>query len=255
MPEDFDPLAFFEEPEKPYIKRIDSDKVGRRYQITHEGQTFIYPSVTTVLNIISKPYLMDWAMGLCKKTVTESVAKGVPIGQALNSGCSAHKDVLKSAGSFGTIYHDAVEKRLLTGAFPSLTGMPPEIAVGLIKFDAWWSQAGLAVVETEMPTWSNEHEYAGTIDAVVKDGQGNLHILDHKTSNSLHAEYGLQGVAYKVAYQERTGQKVKDVLFDHMSKKTGKFQIKVYQECEHEELFEVFKAAIKLWKWNAAHSY
>ncbi len=49
---------------------------------------------------------------------------------------------------------------------------------------------------------SSRYQYAGALDALATDSDGRVHIIDFKTSNSVHSSYALQLAAYVHAFAE-----------------------------------------------------
>jgi predicted RecB family nuclease len=71
----------------------------------------------------------------------------------------------------------------------------------ILKFADFWTTHKPELIVTEYHLFSDNHEYAGTADLVVKIND-KVWLLDIKTSNSLHTSYGLQLAAYAMAWNE-----------------------------------------------------
>jgi hypothetical protein len=71
----------------------------------------------------------------------------------------------------------------------------------ILKFTEFWNKHKPEIITTEYHLFSDEYEYAGTADLIVKF-QEKLWLLDIKTSNSLHTSYDLQLAAYAKAWNE-----------------------------------------------------
>ena len=126
----------------------------------------------------------------------------------------------------------------------------------ILKFADFWRTHKPELISTEDFVWSDEYKYAGTADLVVKlDGQ--VWLLDLKTSNSLHKSYDLQLASYAKALKEckdieieRTGVLWLKANTRSASKKQGVYQgsgwqIKVVDEIDHN--FELFQMIYKLY--------
>ena len=68
-------------------------------------------------------------------------------------------------------------------------------------FDAWRKQVDLVVLDTERPLVSEAHRFGGTYDAVARVN-GEIVLLDWKSSNSVYREYIAQVAAYRQLVQE-----------------------------------------------------
>ena len=77
----------------------------------------------------------------------------------------------------------------------------------ILRFADFWNTHKPELVATEYHLFSDEHEFAGTADLVVRF-MDNLWLLDLKTSNSLHTSYDLQLAAYATAWNETHNEKV-----------------------------------------------
>jgi ATP-dependent exoDNAse (exonuclease V) beta subunit len=144
-----------------------------------------YPSVTSILNYFPKnKFFHDWLKDV-----------------------GHNSDIIASkAAAEGSQVHDAID-RFLNGeeiqwlneyghAVYSL-----EVWKMILKFTEFWNKHKPEIITTEYHLFSDEHEYAGTADLIVKF-QEKLWLLDIKTSNSLHTSYDLQLAAYAKAWNE-----------------------------------------------------
>jgi hypothetical protein len=77
----------------------------------------------------------------------------------------------------------------------------------ILRFADFWNTHKPELIATEYHLFSDEHEYAGTADLVIRF-MDNLWLLDLKTSNSLHTSYDLQLAAYATAWNETHNEKV-----------------------------------------------
>ena len=105
--------------------------------------------------------------------------------------------------------------------------------------------------------YGDEHKYAGTADIVCKM-DGEIWLLDIKTSNALHRAYDLQLAAYAKGMEEVRNQKIDRTGIIWLkassrgpSKQKGVYQgkgwkIKVIDEIEKN--FDLFQTIYKLYK-------
>jgi len=126
-----------------------------------------------------------------------------------NSATEADKK-MEEAGEFGTMIHDALE-RLLNGEELDLVKDYPSIKAKkhIMSFHDWFHffNPDLDSIQTEFTVGSKKYKYAGTLDlACTKDGE--LWIVDFKTSAGIYTNYERQVSAYKNAYEEMFEAKV-----------------------------------------------
>lgn len=192
-----------------------------------------YPSVTHVLSCYPKgKYFEDWL----KK-----------VGYSSNY-------LLKKAGEEGTAVHLMIED-YLNGAemnFLSPKGEPmyhPDVWQMFLRFVEWWELYKPTLIHTEVHLFSDKYKVAGTCDLVCEI-DGELWIIDFKTSNHLQPTYDLQTAVYAQCYEECFGKKIqrKGVLWLKSNKrmpKKGKMQGKGWEMYEsprtQEENIEIFQ--------------
>ena len=150
-----------------------------------------YPSVTSILNFFPKnQFFHSWLKDV---------------------GHNSDIIAAKAAGE-GTQVHNAVEA-FLNGE--EITWIDEwgnakyslDVWKMILKFADFWNTHKPELVATEYHLFSDEHEYAGTADLIVRF-QGSLWLMDLKTSNSLHTSYDLQLAAYATAWNETHNEKI-----------------------------------------------
>jgi len=180
----------------PKIKRIveyssDNKQVNVLDQRFYRRNGKYYPSVSSILNYFPKnQFFHSWLKDVGHNS--EIIAN-------------------KAAGE-GTQVHNAVEA-FLNGE--ELTWIDEygnakynlDVWRMILKFADFWNTHKPELIATEYHLFSDEHEYAGTADLVVKLFD-NIWLLDLKTSNSLHTSYDLQLAAYAQAWNETHNEKV-----------------------------------------------
>jgi ATP-dependent exoDNAse (exonuclease V) beta subunit len=149
-----------------------------------------YPSVTYVLGYYPKgKFFEDWL----KKV-----------------GHSADY-IVKKAADEGTLVHELCEKYLLGEelSFLGPHGRPmydPNVWQMFLRFVDFWETVKPTLIETEVHLFSDELKVAGTCDLVCEI-DGELWIIDLKTSNHLQTTYDLQTAVYGKCYEECFGKK------------------------------------------------
>ena len=206
-----------------------------------------YPSVTYVLGYYPKgKFFEDWL----KKV-----------------GYSADY-IVKKAADEGTQVHEMIESYLNNEElnFLSSNGDPlynPNIWQMFLKFVEWWETYKPTLLETEVHLFTDKLKVAGTCDLVCEI-EGELWIVDFKTSNSIQTTYELQTAIYSECYEECFGKKAdRQGILWLKSKKhkpsEGKMQGKGWEMVEpkrtQDENLDIFNTVRKLFDLeNPKHS-
>ena len=189
-------------------------EAGRRY-FTPDGAA--YPSITTVLGILSKQGIIDW-----RKRVGEAEANRIST-QAATRGTAVHK--------LAEDYIDNVEG-WSKGAMPANIAQFNDLKTILDKrLDNVWFQ--------EEFLYSDRLKCAGQVDCIAEfDGQ--LSIVDFKTSRKPKKEewitsYFIQASFYAAAFYERTGIPIKQgvILITVDGSEPQVFKVNTYDYLEH----------------------
>ena len=180
----------------PKIKRIveyteDNKQVNVLDSRFYRRNGKYYPSVTSILNYFPKnQFFHSWLKDV-----------------GHNSDIIAAK-----AASEGTQVHDAVEA-FLNGEEVQWIDEHGTAKYNLdvwkmiLRFADFWNTHKPELIATEYHLFSDEHEFAGTADLVVRL-MDSLWLIDLKTSNSLHTSYDLQLSAYATAWNETHNEKI-----------------------------------------------
>lgn len=221
----------------PELKQINF--LDRRVYQRAEG--VFYPSVTTILQYMPKAKFFE--------TWIKDVGHNADI-------------IMRKAGDEGTQTHNAIEDLLLGNEVTWMDDFGNarynETVWGMIvKFKQFWDMAKPELISTEEFTFSDTHKYAGTADLVVKIN-GEVWLIDIKTSNSLHKSYDLQLAAYAQSLFEQKGIKIErtGILWlkstrRSESKKSDEFFAKGWELKPIDEIeknFELFKMIYRLYE-------
>ena len=169
--------------------------------------------------------------------------------------------IVKKAAEEGTQVHELAEA-YLNGEelnFLDERGRPqynPDVWQMFLRFVEFWETFKPTLIETEVHIFSDELKVAGTCDLIVEIN-GELWLLDLKTSNSLHKSYDLQLASYAKALEESKGIKIDrtGILWlkantRSASNKKGVYQGKGWQVKVIDEIdknFELFQMIYKLY--------
>ncbi len=156
-----------------YYPDLKSFKEANGYEI--EGVW--YPRVTAIVSIKAKPALYRFYAEQESFEVAEAI-----------SARSAEE---------GTLIHEVVEG-MLAGDSPVI---PEKIQPVISAFQDFRRRTIIIPHQIEARIKSMEHCYAGTID-VLAEVNGQLGVLDIKTSTAIYRDYGMQTSAYVGAYLE-----------------------------------------------------
>lgn len=204
-------------------KQINRDNGPRTYKVTDDGGEREYPSVTSILSIISKPALYGWyakttAEGYTALLLANKIDRNVDGGllyprshlaieidklaeiEMLAKG--AGRSALKDAGDIGSRVHHWIECENTDRPLPDVT---EDMEPSLDAYRAWKAQAGITIMSAEQVVYSHTYGFAGTLDALGVRSDGTRVLLDYKTSNGIYDETALQLAAYAMAEHEMSG--------------------------------------------------
>lgn len=188
------------------------------------------PSVTTILQVMAKPALIQWAANTAIEHIRKEVLGngGWPTDRAvwedlLESARTAHTRIRDKAGDVGTLVHKFAQD-LLSDKTIDVDGIPSQAEKALNAFNEWRKGHEIKPVALERRIFSREHQYAGTCDffGYIDD---TLCVLDFKTGGTrIYDEAWLQTAGYLIALREELG--IANVPVSrwvvHLDKNTGK---------------------------------
>jgi hypothetical protein len=188
----------------------------------------VYPSVTTILQVIKRPGLANWTARQAVRAALDDPSLSVE--EAISK---VFSEVNKAADR-GSLVHKLLEVE---------AEFPPELEGYKKAYDSFKSGFSFEVLDRERVIYSDKHKYAGTLDLLAASN-GTIWLIDFKTGGGIYPEFALQLRAYKEAVEEMELCKVGKTAVLRLGK-DGKFEFS-----EMDEPFEVFLAAKKLWKWS-----
>ncbi len=147
------------------------------------------PGVTTILSKFKDPGgLMHWAhnLGLEGKDYREERDK------AASAGSMAHDMIECTILGKPRLVPTAEQYDLAPDVFEE---MYTKALMGFTAFQDWASMTKLEIIATETALVSEDHKFGGTPDA-VGIANGEIVLLDWKTSNRIYADYIVQVSAY-----------------------------------------------------------
>ena len=137
------------------------------------------------------------------------------------------------AADIGTLAHFMVEC-YLNGQVADLSDYTQdEIERALVcynKFIDFWDEQGFTKVATEVQMVHPEHRFGGTIDLVAHDRDGNMILLDLKTSKRISDSYVRQIAGYTMLWDFSSKDTISKWGIIRMGKQEeGDFEVKVTQ--------------------------
>jgi len=221
----------------PDLKQINF--LDRR--VYKRGEGVYYPSVTTILQYMPKNKFFE--------TWMKDVGHNADL-------------IMRKAGKEGTQVHEAAED-LVEGKEVSWMDDYGRAKYSqlvwemILKFADFWKTHKPELISSEQFVWSDEHKFAGTADIVCKMN-GEVWLIDIKTSNSIHKSYDLQLASYAKGLEESRDIKIDRtaILWLKAQSRGPSKQKKVIQGKgwkllqidEIEKNFELFKLIYKLYE-------
>jgi CRISPR/Cas system-associated exonuclease Cas4 (RecB family) len=207
------------------------------------------PSVTGITSKgLIKEGLTNWKvsfpLGQAKREINQMLKDEKPLDKFSLEKIFADAEgatlkIMKEAGQVGTVVHSLVEDYLKGEKIPDQVDKRVVNCWNL--FLAWWEQQEYDPIHIEKKLYSKKHNYAGTLDLIVKDKEKNLVLIDIKTSNQISFDYLLQLNAYRFAYEEETGEKISKALVVRLPKSDKR--IDVQKIPLNKKLFNAFLGA------------
>jgi len=185
-----------------------------------------WPSVTEVLQILSKPQLNRWRE---------------------YKGTKEADRISKESAYRGRRLHELVEMSL-KGESVTFCGEEKELQPIFMAWFKWYTESGYRCVSQEIKVQSTKYKYHGTFDALLELPNNQLCLVDWKFSNNDDHFRWLQLAGYAQAYKEHINNnlqlKIQNGMIVRIDKK-GKVHIK---ECHTLwQYIPLFLACRKLW--------
>lgn len=231
---------------------FDFDPVEHVYTL---GGKRLY-GVTTILGVIAKPMLIQWAANQAINYVEEHIDKyglwrleGKTWVQMMKEARTVHKKKKEKAGEQGTEVHAEVEK-WIKGCIEINEGLPvivedPKRNKQVQNFMDWAVKHKVKFLASEKRMYSRTWWTAGTAD-IVCEIEGRLYVGDVKTSSGIYPEAFIQASAYsKMLVEMGEFEKFGGVVIINL-KKDGGFDFKFNYDLEGN--IKAFEAASILYK-------
>lgn len=244
-----------------------------RYYTHPEGRispltgTVDWPSVTTILGALGKPALVAWAANteraLCLETAADLYAdlvKTPPLPRTAYVTTferrltlqKAHQRESEKARDIGSQAHKLIEWSIRKAMRQAVGPEPRVREEALIAYMAWqdWVMAhDVEPLWIEQAVYHPDLGYAGTLDLVARV-DGELALIDLKTSKAIYAEYDLQVAAYADAFAAMGHERVTAGYVIRVPKTLEADCAVEVKACApiHEAML-VFDALLTVWRW------
>lgn len=242
---------------------------------TPEGKQ--YPSVTTLLQAVAKPALVNWAANTERELVIQSAAdlwEDIPLNgktpkmnrtayittlQNRIGKTKAHQKELTKAMEIGSQVHALIEWNLRKTLKQKVGAEPRINDKALWAFMVWeeWAKANsFSPILCEQIVWSESYGYAGTMDLLARidyGGEALSVVVDWKTGKAIYDEALLQNSAYVHALIEMGHAKppLHGLIVRLPKVETDtKPEMKIIRWENQEKLFETFLHVKHLWEWQ-----
>jgi hypothetical protein len=169
-----------------------------------------------------------------------------------DKGWNEAETIKEDAGDHGTRTHAMIDD-LLSGQkikmdsfYSDSSGEQTEITVddweALMSYVSWFHSVNIKVLRKEFVVYSEAGNFAGTVDLLCEIN-GEIWLIDYKTSAYIWPSHKLQISAYKKALEEN-GQKVDKLGILQVGYKKNRAGFKMN---EMEDCYDLFESAKRIW--------
>lgn len=229
----------------------------------HDGDTI--PGVTSITGIIDKSQPIKWwALNEARDYINEKFEDHidednpfdeVAIQELADEARTAHMKSSNKGINVGNLLHEYAEDYILHDLdledkdepdFPNNEAAQESA----IEFLDWYENNEVEPVQTEQMIFHPEHKYAGTYDLKAWVN-GNLLIIDFKTSSGIYEEHLAQTTAYMFGEEFRTEEKLDGIGVARFPKDGAGFESEIVTERDEINAhFEGFKGCRKVFEWE-----
>lgn len=218
--------------------------------------------VTTILGVIAKPALIQWAANQVCEHIKTNCPKVEPCDASdhdyyevtvddLEDARTAHCKKKETAGEQGTAIHAEIEKLITValagdgtiGSHYKRDDHPKQV----VKFIDWAAENKVKFLASEQNLYSREWWVGGIAD-IVCEIDGKRYIGDIKTSSGIYPEHFIQCSAYaEMACEMGLYDKFDGVIILNL-KKTGGFETRQFLDVEQGA--KVFESAVNIYRFK-----
>lgn len=207
----------------------------------------LLPSVTSILNVISKPALESWKV---EQGILSALRLDRLESESMDSFAKrivADMKVATSvAATFGTKVHHVLEQYNIDGSIPD---EDDEVYLWFVEYKPWFDENITKVHQAERVLVNEQHGYAGTVDLVADHVTWGRCVIDFKTQGVKRSPRFYETWIYQLsAYQQCIEGDPKCVSLIIDSKAPSPPVEKLWGADEVEDGWEVFKHANQLYQ-------
>jgi hypothetical protein len=235
-----------------------SQDKAHRYKVSDLGSKPEHcPSVTTILNVLAKPALVEWGVRVACDYVYDNLQlltkqRSFSIDQVfkiVEMARTAHDRTRQEAADIGTEAHDWLRDYWLSiirkTDKPVMPGDPKVKNCVDAALD-WFSQHKVVPIAVEVPLYSRLLKICGREDFIgLVDDE--FSVLDYKSTKFLYPEVALQMCPYAKMYHEEHGRLPETRWGLRMDKLTGDFEDKRYPPATFDLDWDTFLATYKIY--------
>lgn len=214
----------------------------------------VVPGVTGVLDIISKPALIGWAVKCCGLYLEKHLHPGtaydeIEIKNLIGDMKKSYRKVSGDAADIGSLVHAWCEghiKAKLGEATEPTLPFNKQARNAIEAFLGWEKEHEVTYIASECKIYSRKYRYAGTmdLDAII---DGRRSVADFKTSTGIYREMALQVALYRQAREEEGYGPYEDSWIIRVGK-DGVFESQPFPNYEHDLAGGL--AALRLHQWS-----
>jgi len=239
----------------PMHKMRTADGSGERATTIKDARRLgLYPSVTSIIDIFSKPNLDAWklnqvALAALRNPKTQNEGDDYWCKRVVE----ASKEKTEQAADLGTRIHAALDAAMIGEAYD------PEMAPYVEPVVKWKRETGILIVEREIRLVNTAHGFAGTSDVMFRYGENGIGILDYKTRKTdpgkpvfAYDGQAMQLAAYAATYwgEENVGRVLAANVFIST---TESGRVVIVKHEKPAEDWEAFKHAAAIWRYQKGY--
>jgi hypothetical protein len=237
--------------------RLEFSPKAHRYSVSDGGDPFHCPSVTTILNVLNKPALVEWGVRCACDFMAEHIGdllerEDFSIEQVMSlieKARQIHNKVKREAANIGTEAHKWLAQywkaKLDLSPPPGPAGEGPVNNCILASLD-WIKRHEVKPLFIEQPRYSRQFKIVGTPD-FIGFVDGVMSVIDYKSTKNIYPEVALQMAPYAGMFEEEFSTTITNRWALRMDKVTGEFDDRKYTRNGWTEDMDTFICAYKLY--------
>jgi hypothetical protein len=237
--------------------------MSRYYELPGDDRSYV--SVTTFLDVISKPFLLPWAAKMERILINLLIEQGYNLDYIKEYLATdpdnpkkfvnpfGYQSYTDSRADIGATVHKAIDYKLKKLRLPKMTKTEKKV---YDKWLAWWEAQKFELLGAERVVYNRQLGYAGTLDALVRGGMEDplhqlLRVIDWKTGKGHYPEHILQNFAYQEALNEEGEVEPTGGLLVYIPSQPDELDKPIYTkkvEMVTPELMKKVEAYLNLWR-------